>query len=307
MAKRVTRNGILKPRNLKGILGEIFKVYGRNFLKLLAIVAIVEVILGAIWLILGTVFDFASLPHIVAERKLESLTSPIIITGIVMLVVSIVASILMLGALIHAVVEQYRRQTVTIADAYAFARGRLGAMTGAGFLAFLAISAIIAVCVYVVLFSWVGWILVAVGIPAAIYFAVRWTFIWQTASLERVGPMAALVRSSALVKGNWWRVLGIMLLVGLITAAIGAAVTSGITVTIRATAPINAIATSSAAAAINAALGKLPAVVAIIGSVLSTPVLAVGGTLLYYDLWVRKEDFTLEFLDGGTKISNDVS
>lgn len=43
-------NNVLGPRGLQGILGETFKICGKNFLRLLVIVAIVQVPLCiAIW------------------------------------------------------------------------------------------------------------------------------------------------------------------------------------------------------------------------------------------------------------------
>jgi len=251
----------LGPRNFGDILGETFRIYGRNFLKLLAIVAIVEVILA----VLGTILGFSLWEYIMTGGTIESL-APFIVIGIILLVGSIVAYPLMQGALIHAVSQQYLRQAIGIGKAYGFAWRRLLAMIGAGILAFLAISAIIAICITVAIFSWVGWILIPVGSVAAIYLMVRWIFIWQAALLEGLGPIAALSRSSALVKGNWWRVFGIMLVVGLI------------------------------AGAISAILGIIPIVGATIGSILSTPISAVGGTLLYYDLRVRKEGYSLDTL-----------
>ena len=44
-----------------------------------------------------------------------------------------------------------------------------------------------------------------VGIPFAIYFGIRWAFIWQAALLEGCGAKDALSRSSDLVRDNWWR------------------------------------------------------------------------------------------------------
>lgn len=43
-------------------------------------------------------------------------------------------------------------------------------------------------------------------------------------------------------------------------------------------------------------LGFIPIVGDIIGSILPTPVAIVGATLLYYDLRVRKEGYSLEAL-----------
>jgi hypothetical protein len=248
--------GMLGPRNFGAILGDTFKIYGENFLRLLAIVAIVEVILG----ILGSVL---TLPAIWTNGKIESLPAFIVI-GIILFVGSIVAYPLMQGALIHAISEQHFRRPVSIGRAYSFAWRRIGALIGATILATLAILALT---------------VTIIGIPAAIYFAVTWTFIWQAALIDGSGPRAALARSSALVRQNWWRVLGIMLVVGIIAGAIAAV------------------------------LGTIPVVGSTIGSILSIPIAITGATLLYYDLRVRKEGYSLEALaeELGTKIDSDVA
>jgi len=249
---------ILGPRKFGDILGETFRIYGRNFLKLLAIVAIVEVIL----VVVGIFAGIFSLQQPITWGDIESL----IISVVIFLVAVIVAYPLMAGALIHAVSEQYLRQKISIGQAYRFAWRRFGAILGAWILAFLAVAGIIAICISVVIFSWVGWICVVVGSVAAIYLMVGWLFLCQAALLEGLGPIAALSRSWALVKGDWWRVFGIMLVVSLI------------------------------AVAISAILGLIPVVGETIGNILVAPITMTSATLLYYDLRVRKEGYSLEAL-----------
>ena len=262
---------ILGPRNFGDIIGETFRIYGRNFLKLLAIVAIVEVILVVVGLFAG----IFSLQQPITGGDIESL----IISVVIFLVAVIVAYPLMAGALIHAVSEQYLRQTISIGQAYRFAWRRFGAILGAWILAFLAVSGIVAICISVATFSWVGWICIVVGSVAAIYLMVGWMFLCQAALLEGLGPIAALSRSWALVKGDWWRVFGIMLVVVLIAVAIGAI------------------------------LGLIPVVGETIGNILVAPITMTGATLLYYDLRVRKEGYSLEALaeELHIKISSDVA
>jgi len=249
---------ILGPRNFGDILGETFRIYGRNFLKLLAIVAIVEVIL----VVVGIFAGIFSLQQPITGGDIESL----IISVVIFLVAVIVAYPLMAGAVIHAVSEQYLRQTISIGQAYRFAWRRFGAMLGAWILAFLAVAGIIATCISVVIFSWVGWICIVVGSVAAIYLMVGWIFLCQAALLEGLGPIAALSRSWALVKGDWWRVFGIVLVLVLIAVGIGAI------------------------------LGLIPVVGETIGNILVAPITITSGTLLYYDLRVRKEGYSLEAL-----------
>lgn len=261
----------LNPRNIGDILGDTFRIYGRNFWKLLAITAVVVGVLGVIGIIAG----LGSLPLVMTGGEIEALAGWIIAGLIILVVANILGGILVVGALIHAVSEQYLRQRISIGQAYGFAWRRLGDMIGAGILAFLAIGGIIAVSVLVVTFSWVGWILVVVGSCASIYLMIRWIFILPAALLEGLGPTAALSRSSALVKKNWWRVLGITLVVALISAAI------------------------------SAILGMIPTVGALIGSILVTPIYTIANTLLYYDLRVRKEEYSLEALASELHIKFD--
>jgi len=265
----------LNPRNIGGILGDTFRIYGRNFWKLLAITAIVLGVLGVIEIIAGP----GLLSLVITGVAIEALTGWIIAGLIILMVAYILGSILMGGALIHAVSEQYLRQRISIGQAYGFAWRRLGDMIGVSILAFLAIGGIIAVSVSVAIFSQVGWILVVVGSCASIYLMIRWIFILPAALLEGLGPTATLSRSSGLVKKNWWRVLGIMLVVALISGAI------------------------------SAILGIIPVVGAIIGSILVTPIYTIATTLLYYDLRVRKEEYSLEVLASELhiKIESDVT
>jgi len=268
----------LGPRNIGGILGETFRIYGRNFLKLSAIVAIVEVSLGVI----GIIASFSLWQNIMTGAYFESLTGPIIIGMILLVVVSIVAGTLMTGAVIHAVSEQYLRQTISIGQAYRFAWRRLGAMIGAGILVALALVGIAAVLVLpgvaiVRAIGGIGWAVLALlsilAIAGISYLGVRWIFVLQAALLEGLDPTGALSRSSTLVKRNWWRVLGIMLVVFLITAAV------------------------------SAILGIMPVVGGIIGGIIATPIGTIGSILLYYDLRVRKEGYTVEALASELRIS----
>ncbi len=85
----------------------------------------------------------------------------------------------------------------------------------------------------------------------------------QTASLEKCGPSAALARSSDLVRENWWRVLGILLLIGIL-----AGIANGIA---------------------GAILGLIPYAGPIVVAVLFAPIMIIVQTLLYHDLRVRRD------------------
>lgn len=233
----------LSPKSFAGILGETFRIYGNNYLRLLAIVALGGVLRGILEFLLP-------LEAIIIERKIESVPL-FILREVIGNIDLLVVFPLIGGALIHAVSEQKVKQTVSVGRAFRFAWGRLGALIGASLLAFLVIF---------------GTFVTMIGIPVAIYFMVRWAFIRQAALLESLGPRAALSRSSDLVKGNWWRVLGIMLVVYFVTGAI------------------------------SVMLWKIGVLGTIIGIILLAPFAETVITLLYYDLRVRKEGYGLETL-----------
>ncbi len=261
----------LNQRNIGGILGDTFRIYGRHFWKVLAITAIVLGVLGVI----GTIAGFGLLNLAMTWWWTGGLTGWLIAGPIILIVANVVGGIFMGGALIHAVSEQYLRQDLSIRQAYGFAWRRLGAMIGAGVLAFLAIGGINAISALVAAFSWVGWILVVLCVCASVYLGICWVFIFPVALLEGLGPIAALSRSYSLVKNGWWRVLGITLVVILISGAI------------------------------SAILGMIPVVGTIIGGVLVAPIYIIANTLLYYDLRVRKEEYTLEALSSELHIEID--
>ena len=121
----------------------------------------------------------------------------------------------------------------------------------------------------------------AICLLPVIYFENYWAFALQAALLEGLGPIDALSRSSALVRGNWWRVLGILIVLFLILLIIRNA---------------------SFYLAV-----KAPVIAAIIVSILAVHILAIGMTLLYYDLRVRKEGYNLDSLatELHIKIDND--
>ena len=95
--------------------------------------------------------------------------------------------------------------------------------------------------------------------------------------LERKKPMDSLWRSRDLVQGNFWRVFLIGLVYTLI--AVGISVVAGLADALLS--PISPILSSLVVAGVSA---------------LITPFLWIGRTLVYYDLRVRKEQYTMDDL-----------
>ena len=222
----------------------------------MAIVAIEYVILLILFLIVGGIF------FVLQSAGGTFVLSLVIIIAILTFMAIFVTIFLVQGAVIHAVSEQNIRRPIGIGRAYAFSLEKLGGMLGAAILAGLALVAMA---------------ITIIGIPFAVYFGVRWYFILPAALLEDYSPRVALSRSSELVHDNWWRVLGILLAVGIVVAII------------------------------NIILAFIP-ILGTLASILTTPVFFIAHTLLYYDLRVRREGqsgFSLETLARELRIQTD--
>jgi hypothetical protein len=131
-------------------------------------------------------------------------------------------------------------------------------------------------------------VLLLVLIPAAIYAANAWSLSTPALLFEDTGPVTALKRSWSLVRGSWWRVLGIIL-VGVLLVSVLAGVLQGILVLIPA-----ALADGN-----DVALALATVVAGTVSGTLTTPFTAAIFSLVYFDQRVRREGFDLELLAKG--------
>jgi hypothetical protein len=289
----------LGPKNLGDILTETFSIYGKNFLRFVAIVVIVQIPIIILYFAAGLIPGFGE----ESSSTLPPLIPMKILIGIPLGFIALVAGIVMQGAMIHAVSEQYFSRPVNISRAYGFSWRRTGVMLGAELLVFLAIASVFLIIVGVPtalhfavhggigpLTSAAIIIMVAIiGLPVAIYLGMNWAFVLQTALLEGCGPRAALSHSSELVKRSWWRVLGILLLLIIIISTI-------IYIPLAIGAGIGLIAPANFPAAIKAIIWMGVAIWYIVAAVLTVPIVTIGETLLYFDLRVRKHGYSRDAL-----------
>jgi glycerophosphoryl diester phosphodiesterase family protein len=118
---------------------------------------------------------------------------------------------------------------------------------------------------------------------AMIYLAIRWSLTLAAMMAEDIGPIQGMSRSWNLVKSQWWRTFGILVIVGIMQLIITYAlfILFGI---------VAALFTS----------GDFQlALVSIGGTLLSalvSPITAIAVILLYFDLRVRKEGLDLDQL-----------
>ncbi|MEE9435895.1 MAG: glycerophosphoryl diester phosphodiesterase membrane domain-containing protein [Candidatus Adiutricales bacterium] len=232
----------LTPRQLGAIIRGVFDIFRKYFPALITIVAIPHIILFVIGRGIGV------------DLQSGEFGSPFMF--LVYVLFAVLAYVVMECALIYGVAEASLGREVNIKNAYSFAFARLWTVILASLMVMIAVG-LMAVTV--------------IGIPAAIYFAIRWSFVLPAIMLEDVGPREALSSSSELVRGTWWRVFGILIVLGLLTAVV-----SGL---------------------LNLVLFFVPEVRGTVANIISTPITMIGTVLLYFDLRVRARGYSVEMLE----------
>lgn len=277
------------PMTVGQILDQTFRLYKRNFLRFVAIVAVVQVPLALISMLLlvpvatragfqqqqaGVTGAYESLvPGDYGEASeigndadvpFVSIFLGAVVAGLAWWLAATLSN----AALIKSVSESYLGGDATVGEAYRFVWPKLWRLVWAGILVGLIVS--------------IGFLLLIVpGVILAIYFALT----TQAIVVEDVSAKGGMSRSKALASGNRGKVCGLLVLVGIIGALIG-----GI---IGAAGEALGFLVSAQSAMTSMVISQS---FSLIGQVLVAPIGAAAMILLYYDLRIRKEGFDLEML-----------
>jgi len=212
------------------------------------------------------------------------------------------SSILLSGMLTVVVGRAVFGTSITISEAWQRLRPRLWALIG--FTVIEVIGAVVLVAVVVLIISGVA--VAAGGVAAAIagvplvlalivglvYLGMMLSFAPSVIVLERLQIVPAISRSFKLVRNDFWRVLGIRLLGGIVAAVIAGAVT----VPFSFGGQILLVSGSSTLAALIALV--LLSIGSAIGQIITAPFSAGVVVLLYTDRRIRAEAFDLVLQTG---------
>lgn len=226
------------------IVAGAFGIYRRAPLPWLAITALSFVIVFALqWAFAGRL-DLG--PDPTDEQLQESLPAVFAI-----LFGALAADLFAHVALVAAAVGALSGTPPSVGRAYATAARRYIPVLAGSFVTGLVASLLV---------------LTMIGTPVAIFLVVSWSLLTQVVVAEGLGPLRGLGRSRAIVKGQWWRTLGITLAISLLAFLPGF---------------FAGLITGSGPDWL-AALGA-----ALAGSIVA-PFIALAQTLLYGDLRARK-------------------
>ncbi len=300
----------LHPLGVGELLDAAIYVYRKSFVTLVGIGAVVAVPL----LLLQSAAAFINAPvdpfFVGQLARTPSSLSPSTLSFAYMGATAItallgaIAGVFEIAALSFVVSERRMGRRVTIGDAYRQAFHHWTALLGSAILvqllSFAAFGLIFAPFVLTViapmlaprntalvlgasLLSCVSMAFLIPALIAVVYFTVRWSFTTPAIVLENLGALRGMGRSWRLVKGSFWRILAVLMVVGvlvnLLTYIVLLGVQFGAWSFLRGSLVLSTIVGSAGGAVIAAMIQPIEYAVI---------------TLLYYDMRIRREGYDLQ-------------
>jgi len=236
-----------------------------------------------------------------ASRLLTRMGEVLAPTAAVSIVLAFIVDTVLTGLLTVVIGRSVLGHKITAGEAWQIARPRLPALIGATLLIPLILIglwvtyAIVLVILAVLhapgaLIGALAALGAIAGIILTIWFTIMFRMAAQAVVLEREGPVRALGRSWRLVRGSFWRVLGITLLAGLIVV-----VTAGV---LQIPFSLLAALAGGGSSLLPATGGNvagilISAVGGVVAGAVARPISAGVAVLLYVDLRMRREGLDL--------------
>jgi len=230
-------------------------------------------------------------------------------TATVSLVLAFIVDTALTGLLTVVIGRSVLGHKITAGEAWQIARPRMAALIGTTLLIPLiliglwAVYALVLVILAVLhapgaLIGGLAALGAIAGIILTIWFTIMFRMAAQVVVLEREGPVRALGRSWRLVRGSFWRVLGITLLAGLIVAVTAGVLQIPFSLIAAVAGGGNSLLPSTGGSVAGILISAVGGVVA--GAV-ARPISAGVAVLLYVDLRMRREglDLVLQTAAGG--------
>lgn len=293
----------LRPLTLTDILNGAFAYIRTNPKATLGLTTVVVVIAQLIGLVLeiGPLAAMGELGVLRGEQASTAAALGSSASGIASAVTTLLSGIVLSGMLTVIVGRAVFGATITIGEAWERVRGRVLPLIGYTLLWLLAVLVPVFAVVFViaVIASLSGAAAFVVGIPLVLGLIALLIYLWTVLSfaaplivLERLGVFPAISRSIRLVRGDFWRVLGIRLLATVVAGVVAAAVS----IPFSLTGQILLLGSESSGTILIALV--LVAVGGAVGQIITAPFTAGAVVLLYTDRRMRAEAFDLVLQTG---------
>ena len=257
--------GTLAPKELGDFLEESLAIFRGNFRPFILISLVAHIPVLALALLSGGGVQSAEPAETVEVGEALAELGTVLIGTLVAAFVVGYFNTVMSAASVMAVGQRYLEGRIDIGYCLTRAWYRIASLSASYVVVALALVGA-GVLIFVI-----------VGIPLFFYLLVVWFFFVECIMLERKRPLDSLWRSRDLVQGSYWRVFLIGLVYTLL--AVGISIVAGL------------------ADALLSQISPVVSSIVVAGvSALITPFLWIGRTLVYYDLRVRKEQYTMDDL-----------
>ena len=263
----------LKPMRFEDILDTTFSLYRKHF-----------------WLFLGLVaFSVLSelVLHLLSDFS-ELFFDHSFLLGIAAVLITITFFVIGIGGMAIGSGATYLGENITIRSVLQQTMDRFWQLLGC-FLLWLLVVTVLTVTV--------------IGIPFALYFAVRWGLFLGTIMFEKPVISIALRRSSELVKGMWWRVFGMLFAILLLSTVVHAIIEISIGFILIATNLVSEVdfidilqwgLFGESFESSTPLFHAISIVIHLVVYAISFPIWIIGITLLYFNQRIRKEGFDIE-------------
>lgn len=316
----------LRPLGVGEILDGAFTSIRRNPRATLGIAAVLltasAVITTTLSLILVHYLGSVNLPTpgqqlttAQATHLLTQIAQVLAPTFVVSVVLAFIVDTVLTGLLTVVIGRSVLGHKITAGEAWQIARPRMAALIGATLLIPLILiglwAAYVIVLVVLALLHAPGALIgvfaalgAIAGVVLTIWFVIMFRMAGPAVVLEREGPVQALKRSWRLVRGSFWRVLGITLLAGLIVLVTAGVLQLPFSIFGALAGGGNSMFPGTGG---NVASILISAVGGVVAGAVARPISAGVAVLLYVDLRMRREglDLILQTAAGGSAPTGD--
>lgn len=294
------------PIDVSQIVGTSFRIYTQRWRPHVVAAAVAQLPALVPTLVLTNLL-LESMLGVLSSRSVDAILPILFLSGALLGVafLSTFLFVLMSGAVCQLVADWLDERPVSVLGAYVVAGRKFWRLAGAMLGVFaIALGALVALWAFVALFYLAYLVILPVHfgiegidplwfiIPSTLVAVlagivlvdalVRWSVFVQAVIVEDRGPLDALVRSSELVRRNWWRTAGAMALLVVVPLLLMMVVTAVVTLLLLILVEVGV---GSAELANSIAIG--------FSQVIFSPVPAIGVTILFYrlrdgaDIWER--------------------
>ena len=272
MSTTVPEQGLpaLSARSVGGLLDETVTIYFRHFWRFVKLAALVHLPAGIVSVLLLEVLrepEFADAPALVLEAFVATF-----------------GAVFLYGVAVTAVGQHYTTGNIGLLSCYRRAWWKVLSLA-----VIATFAALFALLPPVATFAQDKPSIVGAAIPVligAFVLIIYWSLAVQVVVTESYRPVDALRRSTSLIKGSWWRICAFTVIVGLI--ATGLRVVAMI--------PFMLMAAAFGVEQTSDAGHRILSLGGVLVGIFVLPVLFIAGTLVYYDVRIRKEQFDLAVL-----------